>query len=84
MKYVINLTNSRTLEIFTEKRIQILRIIKNYQPDSIRELARIVERDVKNVWEDLELLCKFRIIDLLNNGRSKKPVMKYKTIIIKF
>ena len=84
MRYIINLNNTKTLEIFTEKRIQILKIVKNKNPSSIRELARLVERDIKNVWADLELLCKFNLIDLMKNGRSKKPVVKYKTLIIKF
>ena len=43
-------------KVLTEKRLELLRVIKEQEPDSVYELAKILKRDIKNVNDDLELL----------------------------
>jgi len=71
-------------DVLTEKRVQILRTIRKSEPCSIRELAKIVDRNISNVFEDLKLLDNFDLIDFIQDGRKKKPVIKHETIIITF
>jgi predicted transcriptional regulator len=71
-------------EVFTKKRMELIRTIMDEQPTSIRDLAQTVERDIKNVFDDLKLLHNFNIIDFEPQGRCKKPLVKSKTIIFKF
>jgi predicted transcriptional regulator len=71
-------------DIFTRKRVELVKTIMNSQPTSIRDLAISVERDIKNVFEDLRLLQNVNIIDFESCGRCKKPFIKSKTIIFKF
>ena len=73
----------RNLEIFTEKRMQILHAIMEEHPKSIRGLAERLDRDIKNVFEDLRLLQKANIIDFIKEGRCKRPVVKKRIIIIR-
>jgi predicted transcriptional regulator len=56
-------------KILTEKRLEVLRAIKEKEPESIYELSKIVKRDIKNVNEDLELL---KSIGLVSMSRARK------------
>ncbi len=78
------LRDMRMLECLTEKRIQMIEAIKTRQPNSIRELSRILDRDIKNVFNDLMLLEKNNFIKLKKIGRSKKPKVIIKKIIITY
>ncbi len=71
------------LECLTKKRIEILRTIVREKPSSIRALSRILERNVKNVFEDLMLLEKNNFIKFEEQGKSKRPVVRIKKVVIK-
>jgi len=70
--------------IFTEKRMQLLREIMRREVESIRQLAEELDRDVKNVWEDLCLLRRCGLIDFKEMGRRKVPILKKHRIVIIF
>jgi predicted transcriptional regulator len=69
-------------EALTQKRMEMVRTIREQQPGSIRELANILERDVKNVFDDVQLLNRMHIIRLVRTGRCMRPVIKKKIIVI--
>ncbi len=73
----------KKLEMLTEKRIELMMAIMRYQPSSIRELAEEIDRDIKNVFNDLKILEKLDFIDFVCEGKRKKPIIKKKKIIIK-
>lgn len=56
-------------KILTEKRLELLRAIKEKEPESVYGLSKIVKRDIKNVSEDLELL---KSIGLVSMSRARK------------
>ena len=56
-------------KVLTEKRLELLHIIKEQQPDSVYELSKIVKRDLKNINSDLDLL---RDIGLVSMSRARK------------
>ena len=72
----------KTFEALTEKRVAMVKVITEKQPTSIRELATMLERDVKNVFDDLRILNRMRIISFERKGRCVKPVAKKRFIII--
>lgn len=69
------------LEALTKKRVEIMREIMNGHPSSIRELAESLERDIKNVWDDLHVLQEHDLISFRNIGRTKRPVIKRQVIV---
>jgi predicted transcriptional regulator len=69
-------------EALTRKRMEMVKAIREQQPSSIRELANVLDRDVKNVFDDVQILSKMRIIRLVRKGQSMRPVIKKKFIII--
>jgi predicted transcriptional regulator len=70
--------------VFTEKRLEMVREIRDMRPSSIRELAERLQRDIKNVYEDLCLLEKSNVIGFETSGRKKSPFVKRDVIILKF
>lgn len=76
--------NEEFFEMFTQKRMEILKTINSFHPGSIRELAKLVDRDIKNVFTDLQTLNNCNIVDFVNEGRSKKPVIKTQTVVFTF
>jgi predicted transcriptional regulator len=69
-------------EALTQKRMEMVRAIRVQQPGSIRELATFLDRDVKNVFDDVQLLNRMHIIRLVRIGRAVRPVIKKKFIVI--
>ena len=64
------------------KSLELLRAIVQHEPDSIRETARLVDRDVSQVHRNLTELEELHLIDLVESGPAKQPVVWYDTIDI--
>lgn len=64
--------------IFTEGRLRMIQTIKDELPDSIYALAKILKRDFKNVYQDVQFLADIGILRLeeTKQGRNqKKPAL---------
>lgn len=48
--------------LLTEKRLELLELIRTQKPSSIAELAEKACRDFKNVHQDLEILKKYGLV----------------------
>jgi predicted transcriptional regulator len=69
-------------QTFTERTLELVRVITDADPASIRETARHVDRDVKNVHEELARLETMGVIYFAEEGRSKRPVFPYDELVI--
>ncbi len=69
------------VEALTRKRVELMREILQYSPGSIRELADFLNRDVKNVWDDLNVLSNFGLVSFKAVGRTKRPFVRRQVII---
>ena|SRR3989338_1884863 len=66
--------------VLTPKRLELLKMIKEKSPDSIYELAKIVDRDLKSVTTDIKVLEEYWLISLEKSkkGRSRvKPEVDF-------
>jgi predicted transcriptional regulator len=61
----------------TEKRLELLKAIKDRRPSSIYELAKLSGRDLKNVLQDVSYLRELGIIDVVDLGDKKVPKVHY-------
>ena len=69
---IISFPDYETLgRVITGARIHILSVIREKKPKSIQELARMVDRDFKNVYQDIQLLAEFGLIELRKQGPRK-------------
>lgn len=81
--HVVNFQNPSDLRaLLTNRRVQLLRSIMTQRPDSIRQLAARVDRDVKSVHGDLQILAEYDIVHFEQAGRAKRPFVPYDSIEI--
>lgn len=81
--HVINFEHPSDLRaLLTDRRVELLRSVMADKPDSIRQLAERLERDVKTVHDDLEVLTEYEIVHYERAGRAKRPFVPYETIEI--
>jgi predicted transcriptional regulator len=73
---------SQLTEVFNERTYTLLRVIRDDEPASIRETARLVGRDKKNVHQELTTLEALGVIRFEEAGRAKKPVFPYDELIM--
>lgn len=74
--YVADVETARA--IFTESRLRIVQVLKEKSPRSIYELAKLVSRDFKNVYEDVNFLVQMgmvRVEERKTGRKQKKPIL---------
>jgi len=64
--------------VLTDKRVELLKLIRSKKPGSIKELATIANRDFKNVNADVHLLTRLGLLTLPREKagpkhRGRKP-----------
>jgi predicted transcriptional regulator len=72
-------------KVLTEKRLTILKTIRKEHPSSIYELAKFLERDVKNTFDDIQFLADVGLIELkkTKEGRERStPIVNYEKILL--
>lgn len=69
-------------ETFNSQTMHLFETIAEEEPASIRETARLVERDVKNVHQELTELERLGLIQFEQDGRAKRPIFPYEEVII--
>lgn len=66
----------------TPRVLELIETIRREEPSSINEAARVVDRDVKNVHEELGRLAQLGIIVFEAEGQSKRPVVWFDELVI--
>jgi predicted transcriptional regulator len=72
-------------KVLTEERLKILKTIKKDHPQSIYALAKMLHRDIKNTFDDVQFLAKMGFIELkkAKEGREKTtPIVTYDKILL--
>ncbi|SDY52646.1 HVO_A0114 family putative DNA-binding protein [Halopenitus persicus] len=70
------------LETLTPRVLELIEAIRREEPASINETARVVDRDVKNVHEELSRLAQLGIIFFEEDGQRKRPVVWFDELVI--
>ena len=63
-------------QLLSNEKARLLHVIRMRNPGSIYELAKFLERDFKNVREDLILLKKFGFVDFIAERKGKRRTHK--------
>lgn len=81
--HVVNFQDaSRLQRILTPRRLELIERLMDESVDSIRELAGRLDRDVRQVHDDVKLLSEYRIVHFSEEGRAKRPYVPYQTVKI--
>lgn len=70
------------METLTPRVLELIEAVRREEPASINETARIVDRDVKNVHEELSRLAQLGVILFENDGQRKRPVVWFDELVI--
>ena len=70
------------METLTPRVLDLIEAIRREEPASINETARVADRDVKNVHEELSRLARLGIIFFEKDGQSKRPVVWFDELVI--
>lgn len=60
--------------LFTEKRLEMLRLIRKHKPTSINQLAKIAGRDFKNIYMDVMYFKNLDIIKIPRGKHAGEPI----------
>lgn len=77
----IDLEDAR--KVLTEKRLEIIETIRDEDIESIRALARKLDRQENVVHDDLMLLFEEGIIDFEEEANRKMPVLRHENIFVR-
>jgi len=72
-------------KILSEERLRLLKTIKKEHPKSIYELAKFLNRDIKNTFDDVQFLAKMGLIELEKTKERRKktiPKVTYDRILL--
>lgn len=80
---VIALPPQMIARILTERRTELLEILKRRRVHSVSELAQLTKRKVESVSRDLKVLHTWGFIRYERHGKCKEPVAVAKYVFIK-
>ena len=81
--HVVNFEDrARLRQLLTDRRMELLETVMEQPPESIRALAGHLDRDVRDVHDDVHLLAEYDVIHFEEDGRAKKPYVPYDTVRI--
>ena len=82
-RHVLVLDSEAELQrLLSPSNLDLLRAIRQHEPESMRATAELVDRDFKEVHRNLTELDALNVIDLIEEGRSKRPVVRFDEIDI--
>lgn len=78
---------SELRQLLSNEKARLLNVVKTQHPSSIYELSKTLGRGFKSVMDDVKLLEKFRLLELIPEKTKKrtrhKPVVAVDSITIK-
>lgn len=77
---IISLEEAHT--VLTPKRRELIEALSQAGYESIRSLAREIDRDKGQVSRDLAILAEHGIVTFETDGRSKRPLLSQEHIVI--
>ena len=70
---IIVVEDADVFEVISPRRAELLEYLMNNDVSSIKKLADNLSRNYKNVYDDLQALAKYDLVELRESGRSLKP-----------
>ncbi len=73
-------------KVLSEKRLELLRAVKNNKPDSVYELAKLLGRPLRAVQQDVKVLSELGLLEVKKTEKKPrakaKPSVPYQRITI--
>jgi predicted transcriptional regulator len=62
---------------FTPKRMALLKLIHHQHPGSVYALAKMADRDLKNVQDDVALLARVGLVELEQSRKGREKIIPH-------
>ena len=82
MTGVYVLSHESAERVLTEKRRELIDVLRREEVESVRDLARRVERDKAQVSRDLRVLAKHGVVNFEDSGRKKRPYLENDHLVV--
>jgi predicted transcriptional regulator len=80
-RHVLVLDDEADLQrLLSPTNLELLRAIREHEPESMRAAADLVERDFKDVHRNLTEIETLNVIEFEQSGRSKRPIVRFDEI----
>lgn len=76
------LSHESAERVLTPKRRELIAVLADETVESVRGLARRVERDKGQVSRDLEVLAEHGVVDFEETGRKKRPSLQHEHVVV--
>jgi predicted transcriptional regulator len=76
------LSHESAERVLTEKRRQLVEVLDRRRVESVRDLARRVERDKGQVSRDLGILAEHGVVDFEETSREKRPYLQNDHLVV--
>ena len=67
---------SELRRLLSNERSRLVHTVKTKSPTSIYSLAKMLERDFKSVFDDVKLLERFGVLDLVSEKKGKRESLR--------
>lgn len=82
-RHLLNFEDEADLaRLVSETNLELLRAIAEHDPESMRQVEEIVERDHKEVHRNLTELEALGVVEFVEEGRAKRPVVRFNQLEI--
>jgi len=79
---ILPIEKVKITEVFTKKRIEIIKVIRKHQELSVTEIAKITHRKLTAVIRDLKILAELGIVQTEKQGRVVRATVNAKVLIL--
>lgn len=79
---ILPIEKEKMAQVFTKKRIEIIRVVRKHKELSVTEIARITKRELTAVIRDLKILAELGIVQVEKQGRVVKATVNAKVLIL--
>jgi predicted transcriptional regulator len=82
-RHVLDLPDEAALaRVVSETNLALVRAIARNAPESMHATAALVDHDYKDVHRNFTELADLGVIELNEEGRSKRPVVRFNELVI--
>jgi len=71
-------------QVLSTRNLELLKLIEKQKPQSIRELAELSGRQISNLSRTLKTFHKYGLVNLIENKKTKMPVVKATSFKIEY
>ncbi len=71
-------------QVLSSENQQLLKVIKEQKPTSLKELEATTGRKIGNLSRTLNTMCRYGIVDLVRQKKTVKPIVKATDFKVEF